>query len=100
MIHSGINHFLENIEKAYNQFETERARKEDRQPDLLPHLSAHILRHTCGTLLFEKGVSAKAIQGHLGHSDFSTTMNVYNHSQNDTEWIATELEKVGSIVNG
>ena len=39
----------------------------------------HDLRHTCASLLLEAGVPMKAIQEWLGHSDFTTTANVYAH---------------------
>ena len=39
----------------------------------------HDLRHTCASLLLANGVSMKEIQEWLGHSDFSTTANIYGH---------------------
>ena len=44
---------------------------------LLPKFSCHILRHTFTTRLCEAGVNVKIIQDVLGHSDISTTMNIY-----------------------
>lgn len=44
---------------------------------LLPRFSCHILRHTFTTRLCESGVNMKVIQDVLGHSDISTTMNIY-----------------------
>jgi len=35
--------------------------------------------HSCASLLLANGVSMKEIQEWLGHSDFSTTANVYSH---------------------
>lgn len=40
----------------------------------------HDLRHTAGSLLLEQGIDIKTIQEFLGHSDASTTMNIYLHS--------------------
>ena len=37
------------------------------------------LRHSCASLLLANGVSMKQIQEWLGHSDFSTTANIYAH---------------------
>ena len=39
----------------------------------------HDLRHTCASLLLANGVPMKQIQEWLGHSDFSTTANIYAH---------------------
>lgn len=48
----------------------------------LRHIRFHDLRHTCASLLLNKGkgmVTLKDIQVWLGHSDFSTTANTYSH---------------------
>ena len=39
----------------------------------------HDLRHNCASLLLANGVPMKQIQEWLGHSDFSTTANIYAH---------------------
>ena len=39
----------------------------------------HDLRHSCASLLLANGVPMKQIQEWLGHSDFSTTANIYSH---------------------
>lgn len=39
----------------------------------------HDLRHSCASLLLVNGVPLKQIQEWLGHSDFSTTANIYAH---------------------
>ena len=46
-------------------------------PVLLPNFSCHNLRHTFTTRMVEAGVNIKVIQDALGHSDISTTMNIY-----------------------
>lgn len=38
-----------------------------------PKVSAHSLRHTCGSLMVEEGVPVETIQDMLGHNDPSTT---------------------------
>ena len=48
-----------------------------RNPVLLPPFSCHILRHTFTTRMCEAGVNVKVIQDTLGHSDVSTTLNIY-----------------------
>lgn len=39
----------------------------------------HDLRHSCASMLLKNGVPMKQIQEWLGHSDFSTTANIYAH---------------------
>lgn len=39
----------------------------------------HDLRHSCASLLLANGVNMKNIQEWLGHSNFSTTADVYSH---------------------
>ena len=39
----------------------------------------HDLRHSCASLLLKRGVPMKQIQEWLGHSDISTTANIYAH---------------------
>jgi site-specific recombinase XerD len=38
-----------------------------------PKVTAHSLRHTCGSLLVERGVEVETIKDMLGHTDTSTT---------------------------
>lgn len=42
-------------------------------------ISAHQLRHTFVTILYEAGVDEKMSQTILGHSDITTTRNIYTH---------------------
>jgi len=43
------------------------------------HIRFHDLRHSCASLLLANNVPMKQIQEWLGHSDFSTTANIYAH---------------------
>lgn len=45
----------------------------------LREVSLHSLRHTNATLLIQQGISIRAVSGRLGHSQTSTTMNIYAH---------------------
>ena len=45
----------------------------------LKRMRFHDLRHSCASLLLANGVPIKHIQEWLGHSDFSTTANIYAH---------------------
>lgn len=86
-----INRAIDRISRDYNQDETERAKKEQREPELLPHFSAHNLRHTFCTRFCENETNLKIIQEIMGHADISTTMNIYNE--------ATKEKKIESFAN-
>ncbi|MFR8259159.1 MAG: tyrosine-type recombinase/integrase, partial [Oscillospiraceae bacterium] len=53
------------------------AKKEHREPVLLPDFSAHVLRHTFATRMCESGLNIKVVQSVLGHADITTTLDVY-----------------------
>ena len=74
---NAINFILNNVVKAYNTKEIEQARKERRKAELLPHISAHILRHTACTRLAESGLEPKVLQYIMGHTNVAVTLNIY-----------------------
>lgn len=45
----------------------------------LQHIRYHELRHTAGSLLLDRGLSAKQIQEYLGHEKIATTLDIYGH---------------------
>lgn len=45
----------------------------------LPSITLQGLRHTHATLLLQAGTNPKIVQERLGHSDISTTLNIYTH---------------------
>lgn len=75
-----INRAIKRIYTACNEQEKVQAKKEHRQPVLIPHFSAHNLRHTFCTRLCENENDLKIIQEIMGHSDITTTMNIYNEA--------------------
>ena len=72
-----INKGIARLIKAYNEEEDVKAAKERREPVLLPHFSAHHLRHTYCTRLCETDLPLKQIQDYMGHCDLRTTSNIY-----------------------
>ena len=72
-----INRTIERIYKTYNALETSQAAQEGREPVLIRHFSVHNLRHTFCTRFCENETNIKVIQEIMGHSDVSTTMNIY-----------------------
>lgn len=75
-----INRAIKRIYTACNDQEVEQAKKEHRQPVLIPHFSVHNLRHTFCTRFCENETDLKIIQEIMGHSDITTTMNIYNEA--------------------
>lgn len=68
--------------------------KEQNPKVLLPNFSCHNLRHTFATRLCESGMNIKMIQDILGHTDISTTMDIYTHVTRDMRREAQEcMEK-------
>lgn len=59
---------------------------------LLPWFSCHSLRHTFATRLCEKGINIKVVQEVLGHTDITTTMNIYTDAS--TELKQSEFQKL------
>lgn len=75
-----INRAIKRIYTACNEQEVEQAKKEHCQPVLIPHFSVHNLRHTFCTRFCENETDLKIIQEIMGHSDITTTMNIYNEA--------------------
>jgi integrase len=50
----------------------------------LPKVTLHGLRHTAASVLIAAGISARTVSGVLGHSQTSTTMNIYAHLIHDS----------------
>ena len=63
--------------ESYNADEEKNAFCESRQPELLPHFSCHIMRHTFCTRLCERETNVKVIQEIMGHADIQTTLDIY-----------------------
>lgn len=93
---NAINFMLKNIVEAYNKEEQLKAAKESREPKPLPHISAHILRHTACTRMAESGIDPKTLQYIMGHSSIAVTMDIYNHV--DTTRVRNEMEKAENII--
>ncbi len=72
-----MNNAIRRAIEAYNKEETDLAKKEKRDPVLMPRFSAHNLRHTFCTRFCENESNLKVIQDIMGHADITTTMDIY-----------------------
>lgn len=59
----------------------------------LPQISLHSLRHTNATLLVASGTDLRTISKRLGHSNMTTTANIYTHA------IQTADERAAEALN-
>ena len=61
-------------------------RYEKKEPDRkLFSFTAHDLRHTYATALYDAGVPVKAAQYFLGHADIRVTLDLYTHLSKERE---------------
>ncbi len=65
----------------------------------LKHIRLHDIRHTNATLMLTQGISPKVAQMRLGHSDYSTTMNIYSHVLKSVETEAAEAIEMALFKN-
>lgn len=78
------NHTFKKIIQRYN------ATAEDNER--LPEITLHGLRHTSATLLIAQKNDVRTVSSRLGHSECSTTMNIYAHAlRNKDEAAANSL---------
>ena len=93
---SAINNILYNIVDAYNKKEVQIAKTEHRNAELLPTVSAHIMRHTACTRMAEKRIDVKVLQYIMGHAHIDVTMDVYNHVS-EMSRIESEITRLESV---
>ena len=51
----------------------------------LPHVNPHAFRHTMASMLYFNGVDSVSISKRLGHSQVSTTANIYAHVMEEAD---------------
>ena len=61
----------------------------------LRRIRFHDLRYSCASRMLANGVPMKQIQDWLGHSDFSTTANIYAHLD-----YSTKLSSADAMLSG
>ena len=94
-----VNDTIKRITESYNSEELLKAKKEKREPVLLPHFSCHYLRHTFATRLCEAESNLKVIQSVMGHRNIETTMDIYAEAtdekkQETFEGLALKLDNL------
>lgn len=74
---AAVNRAIKRIVDAHNSEEEVKAKKQKRDPVMIPRFSCHIFRHTFASRFCENETNVKIIQEVMGHKDVSTTMNIY-----------------------
>lgn len=74
---ASINREIKRIVDDYNAQEEVKAKREHREPVIVPRFSCHITRHTFCTRLCENETNVKVIQSVMGHKDIQTTLDIY-----------------------
>ena len=66
-----------------------------------PEITLHKLRHTCASILIDKGWDIKKIQYWLGHEDIQTTLDIYAHYiRHRDNRAGNDMEQASAKVSG
>lgn len=92
-----VNSAIKRIYQMHNATEIIDAKKERREPVIIPHFSCHILRHTFCSRLCENEVNIKVIQEIMGHANVETTLDIYtevnfNKKQESLEALSKRMD--------
>ena len=91
---AAVNRAIKRIADTHNSEEEVAAKKEKREPIMIPRFSRHIFRHTFASRFCENETNIKVIQEVMGHADVSTTMNIYAEANPDvTKSVIEKLSK-------
>ncbi len=94
---AAVNRAIKRIVDAHNSEEEVKAKKEKREPIMIPSFSCHIFRHTFASRFCENETNVKVIQEVMGHADVSTTMNIYADVNQDVT--RASIEKLAKNMN-
>lgn len=64
----------------------------------IPHVTPHILRHTCATRLIENGADAKSVAEILGHANVAFTLQRY--VKTDARHLAMQMRLLSGVGKG
>ena len=91
-----VNLAIKRIYEAHNAREIIDAKREHREPIIIPHFSCHVLRHTFCSRLCESDMNVKVIQEIMGHKNVETTLDIYtevnyNKKRDSLEELANKM---------
>lgn len=92
-----VNQAIKRIYEAHNAEEIIDAKREHREPVIIPHFTCHVLRHTFCSRLCESDMNIKVIQEIMGHKTVETTLDIYtevnfNKKQDSLEELARKID--------
>lgn len=92
-----VENAFRKIVEHYNEYETNQAKTEGREPYLLQNCTPHQLRHSYAVVLCENDVNIKVIQEVMGHASVATSLNIYCEVSNAKKH--TELNRIEEKFN-
>ncbi len=81
--------------KLYSEWERQQAAAENRDNIEIGYFTAHCMRHSFASRCFELGIPPKVVQGYLGHSSISMTMDIYTHVMDNVNVV--EIQKLAAL---
>ena len=94
---AAVNNAIHRATKAYNDKEEKEAKKDGREPLLLPDFSAHHLRHTFCTRLCTTALTIKEIQDMSQRLDTAILLSKGVSYQKITEQVAVSSTTIGRV---
>lgn len=85
---NGLPIYPDTVSKWFSQFIIRKG---------FPHVTLHSLRHTNASLMIAEGVDICTVSKRLGHSNTSTTLNIYTHAMSSRDIEAAE--KLDLVLN-
>lgn len=96
---AAINRAIKRHVEDCNAKEVIIAKREKREPVILPRFSCHIARHTFCSRLCENEVNVKVIQSVMGHKNIETTMDIYAEvSDGKKKESLLRLDNTGALI--
>lgn len=94
--------YIADLNMKYGKFPENNKPKSKFQPGgvdiIIPQFTAHWLRHTFVTNLYNAGIDAAVTKDQAGHSDIKTTLDIYTTLDNENR--KTSMEKVDKYLSG
>lgn len=90
--------YLTDLNLKYGTFHRHVTSKYDPHgvPMVVPHFTAHWLRHTFCSLLYMAGIDVVTAKEQMGHADIKTTLAIYTHL--DAQYKKNTMEKLDAFL--